>query len=351
MPENNRNLSIPTLKYVQTFIWNCVPNRKEVMISTSISTLMEVGLEAFINLNDSVVARESFRDAAKILGNYISMHQNTSFGGTKYRYDEANFIAQVVKTCSKVALMSGLYYFGGKDCALAWATYVNVACELVPITLTEVGRQKQDENDKTPFLQYYMQNVTLNYGFNKFTTIASINSLGKKLPSNIVQSVVGKNLPTHEWAKKAALLTDKIFLWFLGADNKDIGTHKDIFWDIFKTVSSRLSSPIATISAFFVTATSEYVTRLASNIFQSYLSTPIARIFQELVRVSHALPSNVNDDSPRVDTPPTTPARSKNSTYLLRQRKSKEATANHPPFSDWTDSITVKKPQDRQTQR
>ena len=66
-----------------------LPNLREILVITSIATIIEGVIEPILNLGSSIFAKDVFRDMAKIPGSAILDHLEVNVGETKYKYDDA----------------------------------------------------------------------------------------------------------------------------------------------------------------------------------------------------------------------------------------------------------------------
>ena len=262
-----------------------LPNLREILVITSIATIIEGVIEPILNLGSSIFAKDVFRDMAKIPGSSILDHLESNVGETKYQYDDSYEKAQYLKIGCKLAFIVPTYSCLGKAPAVVMAYIASPICEIPAQTVIRIGQLKQDANDRhTPFFQYYIENINSDIVIG--STIASVT---KKGTAAIVASIIDLLPKTpHLYAKSGALANDRALLamfevngdFIVDADIKHTCAHiiKKIYHALEETTLTTANKAIILSLA----VANELLLRETANIFNAYILMSAARPVQEL---------------------------------------------------------------------
>ena len=253
-------------------MWQYFPNIEEVTINTLSTTVAEMILEPFINMDGNIAAKELFRDIAKIPGTVALMYSDANYGSTDFKYNIADVASQITKTVCKSALVGTSYFYAGKEMAKLVAPWANILCDMPARTMIEVGRMQQKENNISPFFEYYVNHIDT-----QITIGAVSSSLAKKGVASIAGVVIEKYIPMYEIARKSALKIDEILV------GEPVGNYKDTYWDIVNTIAKKIDQEIlpVKIAILSIATLGEFCFREMSNVFNAYSITFIARAAQE----------------------------------------------------------------------
>ncbi len=273
---------IPNVISNSSYLLQYLPNWEEVLVVTSLATIIEIIMEPVINLSGNTVAKEVFRDMAKIPGTSLLDYLGINVGKTNYKYDDANEIAQYVRVGCKLSLIVPTYYYFGQKPAVMMAYISNPICDIPAQTIIRIGKLKQDENDTTTSIfQYYVDNIN-----NDIVTGSIIASFIKKGVATIIGSIIDLFPKTpYQYAKSSALKVDKALLAIFGINRGFIIDEdaKNTCAQVATKIYQNLVEASITIKAAILplAVTTEFLFREAANMFNAYILMSAARPIQE----------------------------------------------------------------------
>jgi hypothetical protein len=96
------------------FIYNNIPTLKELVIYSSIQSLIEIAFDTDKSFGNNPVEKSFIRDGAKIPGEFSLATQFAQCGGTEFWHDEFSLASAVQKPALKLTII-GLYRLFDKD--------------------------------------------------------------------------------------------------------------------------------------------------------------------------------------------------------------------------------------------
>jgi len=255
------------------------PNFEEMYVNALPTVAVEMVAETWVNFGSDLVAKEIFRDVAKLAGIGYAYYEGTEYGSTGFKYDAANVWGQAFKVVCKSAALGGAYAYGGFAFAKMIAPVSNMGCEMPTRAMIIIGRQMQEKGvSEEDVLGYFADNID-----SEIIASAVTSTFGKKLGATIMGKLVG-NLGLYELSKQAsASISETIYKNIFGGElNLSPISISESGSKIVDSAYQTLEKAAKESPLFVpVVLAVEYAIRNLGSLVNSYILIPLARLFQE----------------------------------------------------------------------
>lgn len=139
------------------FIWNRVPNTKEILYDIPLGAVVEIGLKkAGLKFdNNNAAAKSIIRDISKVPSAILKALDDVEVGSTGVKFDAANVVSAIVKPATKAACIAFLQERGYETNDAS--QICNYPGDFVARIFVVAGKDKQKAKHNASFPRYFVE--------------------------------------------------------------------------------------------------------------------------------------------------------------------------------------------------
>jgi len=176
---------------VLSFVWNRVPNTKELLYDISLGAFIEIALKK-VGLdfgNDNAAAKSIIRDISKVPSAFLKAFDDVEVGGTGLKFDTANIVSQIAKPLTKAGCILALQRQGYESGSAS--QICNYPGDFGARMIVIAGNDKQREKNNESLLVYLANNFNGGWIVRPITQIPPKNAVVDLISSVYARYKIG----------------------------------------------------------------------------------------------------------------------------------------------------------------
>jgi hypothetical protein len=192
------------------FVWNRVPNRKELFYDVAVCAVVEQILRSGgLNLgNNKPAAKTIVRNLAKVPAGLAKFFDQVEVAGTGMKFGRANVLSQIVKPFVQGGSIVALQQIGFDP--IRASELSNYPGDTVARAIVLVGNDRQKANSTAGLTEYFLENLNPSWAIRPLTQVPPKNWVVGQLSDYYAAYAVGDFLSKVVYASANAMLGAKM---------------------------------------------------------------------------------------------------------------------------------------------